>query len=769
MRFRHFFTASLAASLLLAGVAAAQDDPFAVPGAESSAVPVQASLVAEQDAIVPGQTFTVALNLKHGPTWHTYWRNGGFPAQPTTIEWTLPNGFKETGTAWPIPEIHDTPEVGTQHTYHGDIYILTDFAAPASLKAGEKVTLKASAKWLQCEADKCVPGGKDVELTLPIADKAAKVPAVAASFDAVRKAQPAPVPSWKVSVAEKDGGWEIKAVPGEGASPDPGDLYFFDAASAIAPNALGENQTWKTEGTARVLTIKKNEEFPTKATPWGYIKASKSWVAGSTVTYLPVGAAPAASAAEAPAKPAPNETPQAQPPPQPTQAKPAANVDEQIATILSWGVRPLGEKEESGSLTVPLAILFAFLGGMILNLMPCVFPVLVLKILGFIRQSGEDKAVVRKHALVYAAGVIASMLVLLGVLLVVRARSEAAGWGFHLQNPVFVAFLIILIFAFSLNMAGVFEFGTSLTGVGAELQDRSGYQGSFFSGLLTVLLATPCTGPFMAPALGFALNKDTAIWLVIAVFVSLAIGLALPYVLLSWFPALIKKLPKPGAWMETFKQLMAFPMFATAVWLVTVFGRATGQGGLAMIMFALVFFAMALWLYGRFGTPMAKPRSKHIALTVAVLCVLAGGWITWGATNEEAPEAALAKHEVPLSAETIIARREKGQTTVVDFWAVWCLQCQANKLAAFDKDAFKNRLAEYNAIFMLADQTRPNPLAEKFLKAYQAGGIPYALVIPPTGPAIQLPQVIPSPATLIEALEEAKKQSAGNKSSLTKR
>jgi thiol:disulfide interchange protein len=397
-----------------------------------------------------------------------------------------------------------------------------------------------------------------------------------------------------------------------------------------------------------------------------------------------------------------------------------------------------------------------------------VFPVLGIKILGFVRQSGEDKSVVRKHGLVYAAGVILSVLALTVVLLVVRQGSETAGWGFQLQNPVFLAFLIILVFVFSLNMAGVFELGTSLTSVGAELQNESGYRGSFFSGLLTVLLATPCTGPFMGPALGFALSKDTATWLVLAVFISLSIGLALPYVLLSWFPALVKKLPKPGAWMETFKQFMSFPMFATVVWLLTVFARSTGPSGLAMILFALVFFGMALWLYGRFGTPMAKPRSRQIGFAVAAISILTGGWLTWDATKEVSNVVELAKDEVPLSAETIIARRANGQTTVVDFWAEWCLQCQLNKKAAFDREAFKKKLPEYDAIFMLGDQTHSNPLAEKFLKAYKSGGIPYALVIPPSGPAIQLPQVIASPDTLIEALEEAKKQAKEGKKTVTK-
>ncbi len=756
MLFPRIFTAALTLSgaLFFTGAVRAQEepDPFDVPGVESvkppeaatapAGKPVKATLEAEQNAIVPGQTFTLAVHLTHDEHWHTYWRNSGNPAQPTTFTWTLPEGVKEGDSVWPVPTIVKS-DFGIQHVLTGDIYILTNFTAPATLKPGDKVEIKTKAGWLQCKEDQCVPGGEDLAITLTVAEKAEKIADKAAAFDAVRKVQPVPVDAWKVSVEAKDKEWIIKATPADEAKAgtDLGNLYFFDAATAIA----NDPQDWQTEAGAKVLKIKKASP-DSEDKPWGYIQAEKSWLKEGKVTLLPAGETPAAPSVS-------REDPSAEDGAADAGAK--GGVDEAIASIRSWGIRPMGGVEDTEKTTGWGAILLAFLGGMILNLMPCVFPVLGIKILGFVRQSGEDKAVVRKHGLVYAGGVIVSILTLAGVLLIVRQGSASAGWGFQLENPLFLAFLIVLVYVFSLNMAGVFEVGTSLTGVGAELQDKSGYKGSFFSGLLTVLLATPCTGPFMAPALGFALSGDTPIWLVLAVFASLAIGLALPYVVLSWFPALIRKLPRPGAWMETFKQFMSFPMFATAVWLLTVFVSATGETGMAYMLFALVLIALALWLYGRFGTPAAKPRSKKIGLTFAVLSIAGGGWMVWAAAHEQAPEAVSS-----FSPQAIIKRREQGLTTVVDVGATWCLQCQTNKKAAFDTKEFRDKLPEYDASFMYADKTRTNVVADKFLKAYEQSGIPFAVVIPPKGPVIQLPSIIVSPSTVIEALEEAKKQGA---------
>lgn len=734
MLIRRLFSAAL---LLLPAGLPAQDDPFNEPE------PVKASLVAEQSAIVPGKTFTVALRLQHDEHWHTYWRNSGDLGNPTKITWKLPEGFTAADAVWPIPSVVRN-DAGVQHLFEGTVHILTDITAPASLKAGESVNLEASVSWLQCQTDgQCQPRKVPLKLTLPVAGAAERA-ATAAEFDAVRSVQPKETPAWKVTVGKKDANWLIRAEPGEGAAADPGTVYFFDAASAISY----DEQKWTKDGSALVLEISNRAKDPALV-PWGYLQASNSWLATGKVTLIPAGAAPGAAAST----PATRETPAAT-----ESAVPQGSVSEAIKTIRGWGVRNL-DGSQSESLSWPLALIFAFIGGMILNLMPCVFPVLGIKILGFVRQSGDDHGAVKKHGLVYAIGVILSVLLLAGVLLAVRYFGEQVGWGFQLQNPLFLLFLITLLFVMSLNLAGVFEVGTSLTGVGGELQSASGYRGSLFSGLLTVLVATPCTGPFMGPALGFALSADTPAILVLAVFIMLGVGLALPYVFLSYHPAFIKKLPKPGPWMETFKQLMAFPMFATCAWLLTVFASSTGADGLSYMIFALVLFAMALWFYGRFWTPTARARSKHIAAVCAVIAAAGGGVLAWRGAHKVAPAEVLEGHETAFSPQTIVERRAKGLTTVVDFGAKWCLQCETNRGLAFSRKEFHDSLPKYDAIFMYADWTHDDPVIEEFLTAYKQGGIPFALVIPPTGPAIQLPTVIPGPATLIEGLEESKKQS----------
>lgn len=749
------------ASILLAltaGLLTAQDDPFADPlAAAGGSKHVKISLVSEQDGIVAGQPFTVALKLDHDKTWHTYWINPGI-GTPTAVKWNLPEGFSAGPILWPVP--HATEGVvGVQHSYDGTVYLLTEIKAPATLPGGE-VKISGTVTWQECNDEAgCFPGGpREQTLKLPV-----KEPAVNAelkkAFDAVRAQQPKPSDAWKVELAEAPAAGDeepakvtFTLTPGEGANPNPGAIYFFDASKVLETDP----QKPETKDGKIILTVARKEvdEGEKPQPPAGFFHAPGGWLKDGSLPALAFGSySEQKSSAQIPVEPANGK-------PAETVAQASVSVDADIATIRGWGVRTL-DGAESDALTWPLALLFAFLGGIILNLMPCVFPVLGIKILGFVRQSGEDHGAVKKHGLAYAAGILASMMTLAGVLITLRALGELLGWGFQLQNPVFLMCLIVLVFAVSLELAGLFEMGTSLTSVGAELQEKSGYSGSFFSGLLTVLLATPCTGPFMGPALGFALSKTTPIALVVAVFIMLSIGLALPYVLLSWFPALVKKLPRPGAWMETFKQVMAFPMFATCAWLITVFTASTGRSGLFYILFALVLLAMTLWLYGRFFTPAARPRSKRIALPFAVLCLAGGGFLAWQATAQKAPAAVLENSDVAYSPRAIIERREKGLTTVVDFWAEWCVLCESNKKLAFTRDEFRNSLREHNAAFMIADWTQYDPDIKKFLDAYDQGGIPFALVIPPKGPAIMLPSALPAPGEAIRGLVEAKQQAGG--------
>ncbi len=739
--------------LLLTGFTASSQnafDPFSSPDAGAavdSSEPVKATLLGEQSAVIPGQKFSVAVKLDHAEHWHTFWRNPGQFAQSPSLTWTLPDGVKQENVLWGIPAVKDAgiPDVAAvQYIYEGTSYIVTEFSAPAALKLGDRLELSLKAKLQACK-EQCIPLTFELKTSLPVAERA-EPGAEASTIDALRKAQPQALAAWKVSIAAAGENWAVRAEPGEGAAADPGKLYFFDAAAATEATP----QEWKNEGAAFTVTLTGQETKPPGQKPWGWITAEKSLLTTVEVKAMTAGEGSVAATAGT-AKPAPAES-----------AVLAISDDEEdklIAEIRGWGVTKLGGGSREDAMTWPLALLFAFLGGIILNLMPCVFPVLGIKILGFVQQAGEDPRVVKRHGLTYALGVILSILLLMTVLLALRSAGK--GWGFQLQNPWFLSGLIVLVFAFSLSMTGLFEVGARLTSVGAELQNESGYRGSFYSGLLTVLLATPCTGPFMGPALGFALDESTPTPLVVAVFLWLGIGLALPYVVLSWFPSLIKKLPRPGAWMETFKQFMAFPMFATVVWLLSVFGGTTGRTGATLLLFALTLVAMILWIYGRFFQRTTRGHSRTLAGLTVLLCLAGAVWLITEATSERAP--ASAGHGTPLSVKMIIERREKGLTTVVDLWAEWCLQCETNRKLAFDRKEFLDALPGYDAIFMLGDKTvEDSPAdrtAQKFVEAYKSGGIPYAFIVPSKGPVIALPTVIASPNLLLDALEEAKKQS----------
>jgi thiol:disulfide interchange protein DsbD len=324
-----------------------------------------------------------------------------------------------------------------------------------------------------------------------------------------------------------------------------------------------------------------------------------------------------------------------------------------------------------------LMLLFAFLGGIILNLMPCVFPVLGIKILGFVQQSGNDKRKIRLHGWSFASGIFISLWLLVSILFLVRNSGESAGWGFQFQHPWFVLILIAVMFSFSLNLFGLFEIGTSLTGAGSKLQSKEGLPGSFFSGILAVLVATPCTGPFMGPALGFALSGPELQGY--ALFTSLAAGLALPYVVLSYMPKLVEMLPRPGKWMETFKQFMAFPLLATVIWLLNILGKAIGLSSVIWTLLALVILALGLWIFGKYSNPlsnrtMTKWLARMALLLCCGICFKIGHTVTQ--TESIATEGSSSKtvHGItyePFDPIIALGHVRNGKNVFIDYTAVW--------------------------------------------------------------------------------------------------
>ena len=397
------------------------------------------------------------------------------------------------------------------------------------------------------------------------------------------------------------------------------------------------------------------------------------------------------------------------------------------------------------------ALLFALLGGLVLNLMPCVLPVLSFKALG-LAQASRSHAHARAHALAYTAGVLATFALVGGVVLGLRSAGQALGWGFHLQQPGLLAALALLMFGIGLSLSGLFQVGAGWAGVGQSLTEKSGMTGDFFTGVLAVVVASPCTAPFMAGALGYAFTAPVAAAL--GVFLMLGLGLALPFLLIGFVPALAARLPRPGAWMETLKLWLAYPMYLTAVWLLWVFGKQRGMDAAALLLVGAVLLALALWWYERQrldGTPGRRALAYvllGLALGVSVVSARFHAPVR-GATPAPGDE------KVAFSRATLATLRAQGKPVFVDMTADWCITCKVNEKAVLDTAAFKALLARTGAVYMVGDWTNEDPEISAFLDEYHSPGVPLYVVFPADGgPGRRLPQVL-SQATMQQALEAA--------------
>ncbi|MEZ5325523.1 MAG: protein-disulfide reductase DsbD family protein [Verrucomicrobiales bacterium] len=652
------------------------NDPFAAatpPGEE-----VAAELVSEVSAVQPGTTFTVALKMVHSGPWHTYWENPG-TGRPTQLNWTLPEGLTAGPIQWPVPE-PKKDEIGTSNVYGGTAYLLTDIAVADNVAVGGNISIGLKANWLQCD-EICTPGSYNGELKLPVVSEAPTPDAaLKAAFDKVRAQQPADSDLIDIAIEDQGKSVQVKITPSGEMKEGKVHVYHLAKGVLVEPSAAAEKQ-----GDSYVATFEKEEDAGAVTGLKGFAYAENGWGSDGTVVSvtLPEGGEMAVAAsipdadgagvgeAEQPASAKASLTAV------PTAMTPAekAALDE----VISWGMTPLGTKEEKKETLLPI-LGFAFLGGLILNLMPCVFPVLGIKIMGFVSQAGEDSKRIKMHGLAFGAGVLLSMWSLVIVLLLVKFSTGGnVVWGEQLRQPWFVAAMIAVIFAFGLSLAGLFEFGASLTTAGGQLQNKKGLSGSFFSGLLTVLIASPCTGPFMAPAISFAFNQSAAQTLLI--FTVLGLGLASPYIVLSFFPALIQKLPRPGAWMETFKQFMAFPMLATVVWLVWVFGKQVGVSGIVGLLVGMLSLAFGLWIYGRFGTPFKKVGTRWAARITLLLAFTGSVYAVKHSIDNGSMSVAtldssgmIDSHGMkwePLTLERLVEHRKKGRTVFIDFTADW--------------------------------------------------------------------------------------------------
>lgn len=655
-----------------------------------------ARLVAENAVTRPGEVVTVALYQTMSPGWHTYWRNPGDSGQPPSLDWDAPAGVQVMPQEWPAPErIPYGPMVN--FGYSNEAVMLYDVAVPTDWPSGQPLTLRAEAEILVCE-DVCIPVNGLLSVDMPTGPETAKAQGQAALFASARAAQPLTSP-WQVTASAGNGLLTL-ALDGPRS-----DFISVDRAFIFA-------DTWGVlDHVGDQRFVIGNDGLHVTA-PLGDASMG-DMLSGVLTLHLKDGPSRSFVFSDVPV------------------GAPAPGADDPMPSLT-------------------LLILLALAGGVLLNLMPCVFPVLAVKALALARHA--DAPLRQRLALggAYTAGVVISFLGLAAVLIALRAGGAAIGWGFQLQEPLVVAALAYVATAVGLNLSGVFEIGSGLSRLGGNLKIGDGHSGAFLTGVLAAVVAAPCTAPFMATAIGGALLLPTPAAL--AVFGALGLGLALPYLAVSGTPALVRLMPKPGPWMIRFKQLLAFPMYATTAWLLWVLSRQAGADAAFLAMLGLIGIALAAWMWtGPGGNGGLRLMRVAIAVLPLAGAVGALGWIA-SMDGSPAATAADAQSAEPFNATRLQELTRTGQPVFVNMTADWCITCKVNERVALSGPAFTDLLARHGIAYMQGDWTNRDPEITRFLENFGRAGVPLYVLFPGGGgePRV-LPQVL-TPGALGDVL-----------------
>ena len=746
---------TLTICVVIAVCAVAQDRPRLsgqpdTRAAASASHHTRIELLSDTKAVLPGSRFTLGVLMKMDDGWHTYWKNPGEAGLPTRIRWSLPDGFVAEEIQWPFPKKNTENGEVITYGYVQENMLLVPVQAPKNLKPGTRVALKADVNWLECEHI-CVPGSGSAELLLPVAADAPSRDNQEL-FDKYRSLVPAPFSQQgDIAVETRAHGKAVEVllktkraaalVVTKDVVPD----FYPETIDDIVIGRTEVLQASDNEVTLRVpLSVQEKRERP--ATFRGVI-----------VYRLTAGDRKGAEI----------EIPLTK---EFCSTLPLAGTENPAVSLLDQTFVPVQGSGEQQPLF--LFILFAIAGGLLLNIMPCVLPVIALKVFGLVKMVGDDPKKVKKVGWVFSGGILASFLALAVLVILLRSAGQEIGWGFQFQEPLFVIAMSAVVFAFGLSLFGVFEIrlpGAAVAGVSNALaKSGTGYAGTFVEGVFATILATPCTAPFLGAALGFAFAQTPAV--ILLIFAAVASGMALPYLLLTAKPAWMKFLPKPGDWMETAKQFMGFLMMATLVWLLYILGKQLGMEAVIWTIAFLLSVGVACWIIGRFAT-LTATRKKYVTSWGVALAITALGY--WGfmesaldvrsviagtpaGTQPAAASDAKGIRWKQFSLEELENHLKENKTVFIDFTAEWCLTCKLNEKAVMSDEAVAEKFESAGVVAIRADWTNRNPEITRLLAKFGRSGVPLYVIFPAGKPSqpIVLPEVI-TKGIVIDAIDRA--------------
>lgn len=704
---------------------------------------VKVNLIQEEETIQPNRPFWVAIRLEIEEGWHVYWKNPGDAGIPVKVNWKLPEGFQVNSLQWPFPEKFDLEKL-VGFGYEKEVVFLAQLTPPATFTSGTELPLQAQIHWLVCSPGNCQPGSTSVNLTVKVEDT---TPHLNPQYESLFSKAWEKLPKFysDIKTIHKEGIVQLQLPVADIYEQDSNEFYFFPEQNNMIDHtiepvvAMNDNPT-----TNYIINLKGSDTIGVK---------SNQNLKGVLVVQNKGDGRVQAFDIDSPIY---NQTGQE-----------LANFVSEPSNAFSVGsslVKPnpssVAANAFNGSLS--LAILFAFIGGIILNLMPCVLPVMSFKVMSFVKMAGQSRTLTMKHGLTFSLGVLISFWALAGGMLLLRAYGQSVGWGFQLQQPVFVIILASILFIFSLSLFGVFEWGVGIASWAGQTesdtaQQSSSYLSSFLSGVLATAVATPCTGPFLGSAVGFAVTLP--VFQALLIFTALGMGMCFPYLLLASFPAWLRFIPKPGAWMETFKQLTGFLLLATVLWLLWVFSAQTNTFSLICLLAGFLCFSIGAWLYGRMHFSLISKTKRvivyaSILLAVGIGCQLIlyprASWNTSETTLSQGQEGA--KGWETFSPERVVALQQAGKPVLIDFTAKWCLICQANHLA-LTNEAVEQKLDEAGVIKMKADWTKNDPVITAELSKFGRNSVPLYVLYgtKPGQEPIILPQIL-TPDIVIEHL-----------------